>query len=344
MDLLLIKVYILFRKMILKIRISLMKILFKICFISFLFIASAIVGQTVKCNYCGKKITSEYIVVDGKPYHQKHFKCANCNKPIVGEYSSKNGKYFDKECYEKLYALKCSICNESINGKYLIDNFGLKYHKYHESELERCNNCNRLISERTTHGGVKYSDGRNICNICTNKKLNSIYEFNRSLNKVISRLNNYGLTFNKSSIELKTVDLNELQNISGNRYSKSIQGFTHTRIEKIGSKTTFEHTVYVLNGIPEKNVESTMAHELMHIWISENLDHKLSRQFEEGSCNYISYTYLKSDYSDDAEAIIKQLEDNPDKVYGDGFRKVYERFKGRDFNLFLNYLKNNNSI
>lgn len=309
-----------------------------------LFLVSLTMGQTVKCNFCGKEIVGEYIVVDGNAFHKNHFKCANCNKSIKGNYNKKESKYYDQKCYTDLFALKCSFCNEPFNGEYLIDDHGLKYHKYHEGELNRCDNCNRLISNKTTNGGVKYNDGRNICNVCNKKKLNSYNDYKSSLNNVIGRLKKYGLRFSTSTLILKIVNLNELQKISGNRYSKSVRGFTYTSIKTTRSKQTFEHTIFVLKGTPSKYAESTIAHELMHTWISENIEHKLDLQLEEGSCNYISYTYLKSDYSNDAKDIIKQLQNNPDRIYGEGYRKVYERFRGRGFNLFLEYLKKNKTI
>ena len=192
----------------------------------FFFIAATAMGQIIKCNYCKKQIDEKYFVVDGNAYHQNHFKCSNCNKSIDGEYSTKNGKYYDKKCFTNLFSLKCSICVEPINGEYLIDDYGMKFHRYHKAELKRCDNCNRLISEKTTRGGVKYSDGRNICNLCKNNSMNSADDYGRSLKKVMSRLKNYGLRFNESTIELKIVDLNELQKISQNGLSKNIRGFT----------------------------------------------------------------------------------------------------------------------
>jgi len=140
------------------------------------------------------------------------------------------------------------------------------------------------------------------------------------------------------------VNLKELQEISANMYSNNIKGYTYTQIESIGSRRRFQHTIYVLNNIPLEYIESTIAHELMHVWMSENLNHKLSSQLEEGSCNYISYTYLKAESSNTARDIIKQLYENPDNIYGDGYRKVYDRFKGESFNDFLEYLKKNKSI
>jgi len=70
-----------------------MNILTKTYLIVLLLAASTVIGQTIKCNYCGEKIIGEYIVVDGNAYHKNHLKCANCYKQIEGNYATKNGKY-----------------------------------------------------------------------------------------------------------------------------------------------------------------------------------------------------------------------------------------------------------
>ena len=41
------------------------------------------------------KIIGEYIVIDGRSFHPKHFTCSKCNKPINGNYYKNDGKYFD---------------------------------------------------------------------------------------------------------------------------------------------------------------------------------------------------------------------------------------------------------
>ena len=305
-------------------------------------ITSFAMGKTVMCDFCGEKIEEQYTVVNKKAFHKNHFKCAHCNRQITDGYLMKNEKYYDKKCYTQLFSLKCAICSQPISGEYLIDGFGVKYHEYHDAKLNRCDICNRMISKKTTSGGVKYSDGRKVCNICNHKKLTSNRQYTLSFNKVISHLIRQGLTFNKKTISLKVVSLTELQRLSKSRHSKNIRGFTSTSIEeRLGGKR-FKHTVYVLSGTPSKFAEATMAHELMHVWISVNIPHKLTEQLEEGSCNYISYIYLKSDHSADAKDIIRQLKSNPDKIYGDGYRKVYARFKGQDLNGFLDYLRKNN--
>jgi hypothetical protein len=110
------------------------------------------------------------------------------------------------------------------------------------------------------------------------------------------------------------------------------------------SKKIIKHTIYVLNGIPSINIEGIIAHELMHIWITENTKNNLSDRLREGSCNFISYLYLNSQRSTKAELIIKLMEDDPDEVYGGGFRKVKSQFEFQNINRLLDYLKSNRNI
>ena len=308
-----------------------------------LLLNSDINAQEVKCKTCKQLIEGKYIVVDGDTYHQKCFICLKCNRPINGNYYKKDGKIFDEKCYVDSEAPKCEVCDKPLAGKYKTDLYGIKFHAYHENELHRCDNCNRIISQNTTKGGVTYSDGRNMCNICRKKTVTTEAEYTRSLKNLISALKNYGLNISLDNVEVNAVDRDVLKKVSDSKYSNSARGYCKTIVEerRLGSKTeiTRSHTIYVLDRVPRKYIEATLAHELMHVWINENVEHKLSSQLEEGSSNFISYTYLKSDYSEDAQNLIKQMKEDPDPIYGDGFRKVYINFKGKYLSELLNYLK-----
>lgn len=300
-------------------------------------------AQETKCKACNEIIDGKYIVIDGKAFHPNHFVCAKCNKPLTGNYYKKNGKYFDAQCYANSEAPRCAVCDQPLTGKYLIDPNGLKYHQTHEKELSRCDNCNRLISQKTTKGGVKYSDGRSICNICKKNAVTTEAEYTRSQNKTLLGLKNYGLNISLDNVEVHAVDRIKLKKVSNKYYSNSARGYCQTTVEERNSGLTSEvirtHTIYVLDKVPPKYIELTLAHELMHVWINENVEHKLSSKLEEGSCNFIAYTYMKSDYSVEAQNILKQMQESPDPIYGDGFRKVYNNFKGKYLSELLNYLK-----
>ena len=130
-------------------------------------------------------------------------------------------------------------------------------------------------------------------------------------------------------------------------YSPEIKGFCKTTKgseysgynsnEKI--KINFSHKIYALNGIPEIYLASTVAHEIMHAWITENTGDKMSSQVIEGACNFASYLYLKDINNPDSRLIIKRLEINRNNTYGTGYRNIYSEFAEKPVIEFLKYLK-----
>ncbi|MGE5682268.1 MAG: LIM domain-containing protein, partial [Bacillota bacterium] len=187
-----------------------------------------------ECSYCGKEITGKYLEAEGKYFHPRHFLCAKCRKVITASFMEKDGKFFHPDCYsvseglvcnfcnkiikseyvtesgkkyhpdcyESNVAPKCSICGKALTGDYSIDLYNNKYHSYHNRELSRCDNCGRIISERTTKGGKSYSDGRNICNICFKDAVFDNSQINSLLSKVILSLKTLGLQINSKALTI----------------------------------------------------------------------------------------------------------------------------------------------
>ncbi|MBI9070794.1 MAG: protein DA1 [Melioribacteraceae bacterium] len=319
-----------------------MKITKHIIIISFL-LNVLLIAQTAICAHCGKEIKGTYIVIEGEKYHPRHFLCAKCRKPIEGDYYKNGDFFYDKKCYHDQFTDKCDVCQKPLIGKYVIDMYGKKYHQSHEKEYKKCDNCYRLMTMSLTGGGLTYSDGRNICRKCSQSFLSSTDQYRSLFNKIIRKLNGYGLKINSKKIEIYPVDRNGLRSAAKGSYSNSLRGYTETRLRETtrGNRTdkSFEHTVYILNNTPRKYVEATLAHELTHVWINENVENKLSRKREEGSCNFVAYYYLKSDMSSDADDLRTQIMNDPSVEYGDGFREVYKQFKNKNLSDLMRFLK-----
>lgn len=305
-------------------------------------------AQDKVCNYCKQKITGEYIIVENKFYHPNHFLCSECGKPINGEYVVNENKFYHSDCYTESFVPKCDVCGEPLIGEYFQDLYGNKYHTKHLSENKRCDNCDRLISEKITKGGYKLSDGRYLCKLCFDDAVpaNSIYDF--LLVRVIDKLRNFGINIPKDKIKIQPVDRNGLKKSAGKEYNDRLRGYC--KIENIETtygietKKKFSAVIYVLNKIPQDYTESIIAHELMHVWIDQNTKHNQSKQLEEGSCNFISYKVIIAGNSKNKKDILQLLLNDPDRVYGEGFRKVYEKFKDRQIVELLNYLKTHINI
>lgn len=300
-------------------------------------------AQTKNCEYCGKPITKKFLVVDNKYFHPEHFLCAYCSKPIEGMYNSKDGKYYHPNCYVESEIPKCSVCGNPLTGKYIKDSYGNQYHESHEREYQHCDNCYRLICTKITNGGVKYNDGRNICNLCFKNSVQNNELFPGFMMKVINSLRDIGLELKDRNISIAAVDRKKLKTIAGDSYSVSMRGFSNIQSETVRKgrtqRSTSSYTIYILSGAPREYIESTIAHELMHIWLYQNTHNEHASELEEGSCNFISYLYLKKVNSKIAEEIISQLMNDPDPVYGNGFRKVHKLFGGRYLVELLNFLK-----
>lgn len=346
-------------------------------FILFLLLiaGSMLFGQD-KCFYCKQELSGAYVQAEGRNFHPEHFFCSSCSKVISGNYSFKEGKFHHPECLAKKNALYCSHCGKELSGEYLIsgdkkyhescytefvqakcdickkplsgsyevDDFGNKYHSSHRAETDACDACNRLISGSLTGGGKKYSDGRAVCNKCFPEAVTDDGIINSLMIKVIRTLKNAGITVNTAAVSVKGVNKSVLKAKAGGIYSSSMRGFCDTRTsskyqndKKISESA--EHTIYVLNGVPAIYIESTLAHELMHVWFYQNTKRNHGNQITEGSCNFAAWIYLQNSGHPDAARLQKHLMDDPDPVYGDGFRKVFGMFGKKSVGEFTGYLK-----
>ena len=339
------------------------------------FAAADINAQQPVCDYCKAKIAGNYTIVEGKAFHKEHFLCATCGKPIEGSYNKKDnkfyhaacfskaegyicsvcgkviteafitfeGKKYHKDCYTDKEASKCAVCRQPIFTESQKDEYGNVYHFSHVKEYKKCENCGRLICENITGGGKKYSDGRDICYLCSAQ---AIYENEiiRSLfREVKDKMFSLGIKV-PDNITVEGVDRQRLKKEYGSEVSPEMKGFCGSveQVFRVGNKiekVTYQHKVYVLNGVPALFLSSTIAHELMHAWIYENAGKDLPPKLAEGSCNFASYLYLKDNYSQNARIIMKRMEISADPVYGAGYRNIYSQFSTKPVSDFLTFLK-----
>lgn len=329
------------------------------------------------CNFCNKKITSNYITVDGLDFHPNHFICNSCGKSIEGSFTKDDKKYFHTKCYEDHYGLlcdyckkiikgqfidseegkfhktcfnnhvveKCAVCSKPLVGHYIVDVHNMKYHKEHKNDLPTCSNCNRLISSITTNGGVELEDKRSLCTSCFQSRIKSKNEYETLLSKTIYNLSLLGLKFNSSTILVEPVNKRRLAEVSQNSVNSNTKGFCQSSYkyrEKNGIREKFDevHKIYILDRLPEQSTESILAHELMHVWMHQNDINNLPSNIVEGSCNFISYLYMKDRFDNPSKEVLLLLENDRDKIYGDGFREIKRRFGSKTLNDLLRFLMN----
>jgi len=309
----------------------------------------------MKCNGCNKEITSSYIKAQNDHFHPDCFVCASCGKVLKGTWMehenkryhhhcldlrcdicgkqmtegfvrNKDGKYH-QQCYLQKKAPRCNICAGAIVGNYIKDIWGNISHPLHMGRKPlACDCCSRFIGPDTSEGGFKYSDGRHICGICQNTAVSSMLQINSILNRVRKKLTDVSSAFTiiPAHVPVKLVDRYSLQRLGKYRTPERGMGFTVSNITKEnGKRVKIEHTVYILFGLPRIQFESVLAHELFHVWLNEQ-DIRISPKESEGFCNLASALIYQADTSELARHLLEKMHQDPDPVYGDGYRKMHK--------------------
>ena len=114
----------------------------------------------------------------------------------------------------------------------------------------------------------------------------------------------------------------ELKELSGieNCIGLAIQPRSHFFIGKYPAE------IYLSNTLKRPRLESVLGHEIFHIYSGYN-NLNLSKKNEEGAAELVSY-YIFQRIGEFAKDIRQQeMLNNPDNIYGDGFRMAYEMAK-----------------
>ena len=80
----------------------------------------------------------------------------------------------------------------------------------------------------------------------------------------------------------------------------------------------------VLKDLPLLKFGTVVAHEVMHAYMTQNGFGQVPARVAEGLCQLLAYAWIIRQDGMLSTAERRQIEENPDPVYGDGFRHVYE--------------------
>jgi LIM domain len=291
------------------------------------------------CAACGETIDGPHFQTKGLFYHAECFRCAYCDREIQGAYNEYQGKVYHADCFVNHVALRCALCDAMIKGEYVQDFWGNSYCKDHEKDAPVCDSCGRFISERITGGGVRYDDGRYICNICRPKSVTDVDEILELVRDVAEQMHTFGMDVDYKGIKIHLIGREKMQKLSGH-HSDGLRGFTDYREDF----RLFNHVhnrkmdMYLLYGMPRMEIISTIAHELAHVWQFNHGRFRNERSWSEGSCNYAAYLVLANYPGRESSFFRIGLTRDDDDVYGEGFRRVKTLAENDGTGSWLRYL------
>ncbi len=245
----------------------------------------------------------------------------------------------------------CAVCGKIlIAGRFGVDLWGNIFCEAHRHEYHACTACHRLVCPRLTHGGLTYPDGRLVCNLCRATAVDTKEQAKPIVEMLANWLHERGVRF--EGLILK-IDLQDIQEMAAQHIVKRINQ-DHSSPTGIGQgllmgyimKTTEHHGkqekrkvkgVTILPGLPRELFEGITVHELGHAWLYLAHVDNLPTWQEEGFCNLLSYILHKDRPTPEGIYYTKLLEEDPNPIYGEGFRRIRDIFKKHGFGEALNY-------
>lgn len=229
--------------------------------------------------------------------------------------------------------MKCLICNTDIKGHYLKDEWQQFICVHHQ--VEQCSSCGRFVKPSDLH----VADGRCLCNFCRP----SVVILDEHIKWVEKRVrfifSSHGIIDIPLDVPIHLVTPADMAKLKGANFIDLFQpGLTITS-KTIGLFCSkYNHTIYIFNYLPKIQFAGVLAHEMLHVWQNGN-NYFLSPKYTEGFCNLGSYLIYKTIDTDLSKYFIERLKTNPDPIYGDGFREVFEMYRSvKDLKIVMNRL------
>lgn len=226
--------------------------------------------------------------------------------------------------------LKCAICKQGINGTYYSDEWGNNVCYKHT--IKYCDSCNRIITTTIP----KPVNKRYYCAHCQSIAVNTSTSTANLYKNILGIYNKYTIKNVPETVPIHIVDKTTLIAPSNAVNTTDVLGLavTNTHWSSLSTRKTFEHTIYILGGLPMIEFEAVLAHELLHTWLNQ-YEIKMTDPETEGFCNLGSYLVLTLNATKHAQILMKKKKDDKSEVYGAGFRKMLAEVQQKGWARFL---------
>ena len=292
-----------------------------------------------ECTVCKKPIVGRYVTALDKTWHPEHFVCAACGRPFGrSKFLTRDDQPYCETCYHQKFSPQCTVCRLPIRDSYIESYWGEKYCSRHKEELDACFSCARPICQHLTEGGVRYQDGRTMCNLCRSTAVDQIEVGRQVLTQVKRDLEALGFDLGGGIPSLGLVGKKELVKETG---SPLVNGRTRTSVRTQGEQVVERavEEIVILYGLPRVHFAAVAAHEFGHVWLFQQEFPQLEPVIEEGLCELFAYLWLQRQRHPEADFQIHQKRESDDPVYGAGFHLALRNLKDRSLPELLEYVR-----
>lgn len=278
--------------------------------------------------------------------------CAYCGRQIEGRYLQDQGRAYHQACYAGNVAPRCVVCSQPVLTSSRVDRWGFHAHVAHGSAINLCSYCGRIIGQASTGGGVAYTDGRPVCNLCRKTAIDTPEAGVRVMARVRKRLAEWGVVLDYPLIPLQLGMkpwLQQVQRQGSFAFGGETVGLTRAVVsQRVRGREVLDRrvdlSIYALAGLPEEVFASVMGHELMHAWGHLAGSQRRQPQLEEGAARYVEAVILAEAGSPEGAKRLEMIHYDDDPTYGTGFRRVRRFVETRGWTALLEILRTQHDL
>tara|TARA_Y100000589_G_scaffold56948_1_gene47159 strand:- start:403 stop:1446 length:1044 start_codon:yes stop_codon:yes gene_type:complete len=252
-------------------------------------------------------------------------RCGACSGAL-GTRSVKAGKAsYHTACF------RCMVTRRNFGpgDRFRKDDWGGMVHVDHFSATGVCGTCSRIFPKRNAIKEQFFADGRITCGPCLKDgifKLDLLHQVDK---RIWPSLTEAGFDKPRGELELLLVDRGTLtREASKINASGNLRGLTLTKYKVVkggnNPRTTFNHRIFVLYGLPYVECVSVLAHEHAHVWLNERFI-EAPLPVTEGFCNLASYLVLQREKSKLSSILLENMQNSESPVYGAGYRMMRQK-------------------
>ena len=278
---------------------------------------------TTVCKKCNKAIYGSYVRATGAYWHPEHFVCTHCHRPLGNSpIYEQQGMPYDAACYLELFGKRCAYCGKPLNS-WMHDQWGTIFCEEHQRQFPHCAYCGRLVSPQQQKTSMKGHENVR-CPVCQSTAIETVADAEPIFSRLKQWIGSQGLRYNNLPIKLELCNRAKLaQYLGGQTESHSLGATMHVKYMQNGQHIRTEVSgVAVLAGLPSTLFQGVTIHELGHVWLTTHGIEHLQPWQEEGFCELLAYRYYMHVNTTESLYHAQCIEKNPNRVYGDGFRRV----------------------
>ena len=133
-------------------------------------------------------------------------------------------------------------------------------------------------------------------------------------------------------VSISVVSKERLYRLAGNS-DENLLGLTVSEDMFLGML----HHIYIREGLSLFSYIETLSHEFGHVWLNDTRSslNRSSLAEVEGFCNLLAFKIFQNGTSKKSRKVRERLLNNPDPIYGDGFRMMKKKAERMGLKAFL---------